>query len=330
MRNPVRQLVVALRSWLALRAQPGLFRLADAALQFERVLLPRRWTYRDAAHALAGASRIQQEPDGVYRVTLPDHHGLTFFWPTAPDPNLWNLIEQEVDPRNPHCYTTPPIRLTLESRVLDVGACEGLFAFRCLREGLASEVIAFEPSPLMASVLARGAQANGVADRLRLVTSAVGAHTGTVMFDASAGEQAGCLAEGSSGGVTVPCTTLDDYCANAGLVLRPRDLIKVDAEGADWDVLKGAERTLRAGGPQVAVTTYHTDAHARQISTWLRAINPRYRLRLKGFAPWTPQPRPVLLLASLPDATAARGVGSAGAASRSPLPPPGKNARSSR
>jgi hypothetical protein len=48
----------------------------------------------------------------------------------------------------------------------------------------------------------------------------------------------------------------------------------------------------------VAVTTYHADAHARDMVEWLRALQPRYRLRLKGFSFWTPRPRPVLLLAS--------------------------------
>ena len=63
---------------------------------------------------------------------------------------------------NPHCYTTPPIRLGPDSVVIDVGACEGLFAFRVLRQKLAREVIAFEPFPAMAELLRRGAVANAI------------------------------------------------------------------------------------------------------------------------------------------------------------------------
>lgn len=298
MKNPLRHLAVAFRTWLGWRQEPGVFRLRDAAMQFHRVVLPGRWLARAAVRKLARASMAQRERDGAYRITLPGEGGLVFFWPAAPDVNLWYLVEQETDPRNPHCYWTAPVMLTPGSRVLDVGACEGLFAFRCLRRGLAREVVAFEPSPRMAPLLQRGAEANGVADRVRVVAAAVGARRGTVAFDLSGGEQAGHLAEGAAGNALVPGTTIDDFCAEDGIQLGPYDLIKADAEGADLEVLKGAERSLRRGSPQVAVTTYHAEAHAREMVAWLRAVQPRYRFRLKGFSFWTPRPRPVLLVAS--------------------------------
>lgn len=298
MKNPLSQLLSAARTWLALRHRRlGLFRLRDAALQFHRVVVPARFTHHAAARALARHARI--EPDGnVWRVTLPRHGGLVFYWPTAPDPNLWFLIEQELTPRNPHHYTTPPVRLGPGCRVLDVGACEGLFAFRCLRGGLAREVIAFEPSPVMSALLRRGAAANGVAERLRVEALAVGAHGGTVRFDPAPGAEGGRLDAHAATGLEVPCTTLDEYCRRHGLSLTAEDLIKVDAEGADFDVLRGAEELIRAAAPQLAVTTYHCDEHAEQIVDWLRLVQPAYRLRLKGYAFWTPRPRPLLLQAS--------------------------------
>ncbi|MBT6790066.1 MAG: hypothetical protein HOA45_10430, partial [Verrucomicrobia bacterium] len=76
------------------------------------------------------------------------------------------------------------------------------------------------------------------------------------------------------------------------------DLIKADAEGADLDVLLGAEEQIRNGAPQLAITTYHVDDHAERMIAWLREIRPDYSLRLKGFSFWTTKPRPVLLQAS--------------------------------
>lgn len=298
MKNPLVQLRVAARTWLALRRQwPGLFRLRDAALQFHRVVLPARFTHRAAARALARHTRVEAE-GGAWRVTLPGHGGLVFYWPTPPDPNLWFLIEQELTPRNPHHYTTPPVRLGPDSRVLDVGACEGLFAFRCLRQGPVREVVAFEPSPAMSALLRRAAAANGVADRLRVEALAVGACRGTARFDPAPGAESGRLDARAAGGLEVPCTSLDEYAREHGLHLTAADLIKVDAEGADFDVLRGAEGLIRTAAPQIAVTTYHCDEHAGQIVNWLRQVQPAYRLRLKGYAFWTPHPRPLLLLAS--------------------------------
>ena len=81
--------------------------------------------------------------------------------------------------------------------------------------------------------------------------------------------------------------------------MHSKDLIKIDAEGADFDVLKGAVNVLMAGKPQIAVTTYHKDDHAEEIFRWLKELNVGYRFRLKGFSFWTERPRPVLLLASV-------------------------------
>ncbi len=298
MKNPLANLRVAVRTWNALRRRrPGLFRLRDAAMQFHRVVLPARLAHRAAARALARHARITAEGD-AWRVRLPGHDGLEFLWPTPPDPNLWFLIEQELTPRNPHHYTTPPVQLAPDSCVLDVGACEGLFAFRALRQGLAGKVVAFEPSPAMQGLLQRSAAANGVADRLRVEPLAVGAQAGTVRFEPAPGAEAGRIDAANPAGQEVPCTRLDDYCRAHGLSLTARDLIKIDAEGADFDVLRGAEELIRSAAPQIAVTTYHCDAHAADIVEWLRRVQPKYRLRLKGFSFWTPRPRPLLLLAS--------------------------------
>jgi hypothetical protein len=76
-------------------------------------------------------------------------------------------------------------------------------------------------------------------------------------------------------------------------------LIKIDAEGFDFDILLGAERIIRSGNPQISVTTYHQDSHAEEIVNWLKGIQPKYHLRLKGFSSWTDKPRPVLLQAAL-------------------------------
>lgn len=297
MKHPLANFFVALRTWNALRRWPGLFRWGDAAMQFHRVVLPARFAHRAAARALAQHAQITAEGDS-WRVRLPGHGGLEFFWPTPPDPNLWFLIEQELTPRNPHHYTTPPVQLAPDGCVLDVGACEGLFAFRALRQGLAGRVVAFEPSPAMHGLLQRGATANGVAERLRVEPLAVGAYSGTVRFTAAPGAEAGRIDAANAAGQEVPCVRLDDYCHERGLSLTPRDLIKIDAEGADFDVLRGAEDLIRTAAPQIAVTTYHCDTHAAAIVEWLRRVQPKYRLRLKGFSFWTPRPRPLLLQAS--------------------------------
>lgn len=304
MKNPLAHAWVMARTWGRMRCHPGVFSLQDAMLHGWRVLLPTRFHYRRAERSLAARARITVLPDGAAEVYLPEA-ALTFFWPAKPETYLWYLIEQELSARDPHHYTTAPIRLGRECRVLDVGACEGLFAFRVLKTGAACQVVCFEPDPQMATLIRRGAEANGVGQGMVVEPFAVAASTGEVLFAAEAGAEASrIVATGGSApapGRTVrrvPAVALDDYCQQHGLSLGPKDLIKIDAEGADHDVLRGAEGLIKESAPQLAVTTYHTDEHYREILVWLKEKQPRYRFRLKGFAHWTPQPRPVLLQAS--------------------------------
>ncbi|HYG34973.1 MAG TPA: FkbM family methyltransferase, partial [Clostridia bacterium] len=148
----------------------------------------------------------------------------------------------------------------------------------------------------------KAAEANGVAARLTVEPLAVSKTSGCVSFVEVSGKPDGHSIQanqGAASGATVKCVSLDDYCAAHQLVLTSRDLIKIDAEGSDFDVLLGAERVIRAGSPQIAVTTYHKPNDAFEIVDWLKRIQPAYRMRLKGFSSWTAKPTPVLLQAAL-------------------------------
>lgn len=297
MKNPFSNAVVVLRTWMRMRRYPGVFSLSDALMQVGRVVLPTRFHHRFAAAALRSQTRIAREPDGVWRIDLPEH-GLVFFWREQPTPNLWYLVEQEFDERNPHCYTTAPIKLTPESLIVDVGACEGLFAFRAAKNAMAKRVICFEPLAEMAELIRRGAEANRVRHLIDVETVAVTQRSGQVSFAATDGADRGCIDENTTGTRQIPAVSIDDYLSSRGIRIRPCDLLKIDAEGADMDVLIGAEQVISEVGPQIAVTTYHKDTHCEQMVDWLRAKQPNYRMRVKGFSFWTGKPRPVLLQAA--------------------------------
>jgi FkbM family methyltransferase len=299
-RNLLSNLIQCLRTWRALQQYPGLFSVSDALQNWSAVLLPARLTRWSAGRALQTEATIQEVEPGVYKVEVIGR-GLVFYRLGTVDSNLHFVIDQEFNPSFPHCYTTPPIRLSSESLVLDVGACEGLFAFRLIKQGQAARVICFEPAQNSARYTRLAAEANGVAASLTVEPVAVGRHSGrvTLVQEASAPEAFHVsTTDEAVAGTSVECISLDDYCAARKLTLTPRDLIKIDAEGSDFDVLLGAERVIRAGKPQIAVTTYHKPQHVFEMVDWLRKIEPSYRLRLKGFSSWTPTPVPVLLQAA--------------------------------
>jgi FkbM family methyltransferase len=306
-KNPAGVLLHAFAYWWSLRHTRA-FAAKDAWVNWREWLLPARVSHRAYGEALAKEVTIEPFEPGVHRISVTGHD-IVFFWLGKVDNNLHYTIAQEFDPDCPHFYTSAPIQLTPESVVLDVGACEGLFACRVLRQGLAAKVICFEPSARTADYLRRSAEANGVGERIVTEVMAVSRKSGTVYFAEGDTPQANSISS-TPGAKPIPAVALDDYCAEHQLKLTSRDLIKIDAEGADLDVLLGAEKLLRNSAPQIAVTTYHKVEHAREILAYLKSVQPAYRFRIKGLTLFGPvrffggtKPRPVLLQAAVPSRT---------------------------
>lgn len=268
-------------------------------MQINRVILPARFAYQEAGQRLREQTRISDVGEHIHRIELPEHQ-LHFYWHGTVDNNLYFLIEQEFQPKNPHCYTTPPIKLSPKSLVIDVGACEGLFGYRLLKEKHCQRVICFEPLRSMAALIQRGAEENGFDASMTVETLAVSDVSGPVKLVATDNPDA-CHIEPCNDGnqkADAQSIRLDEYIETNQLVLTERDLIKVDAEGTDLSVINGAAKTISKYHPQIAITTYHDDSHVQAISQRLRELNPNYHFRLKGFSHWTSKPRPVLLQAS--------------------------------
>lgn len=158
----------------------------------------------------------------------------------------------------------------------DVGANFGYYSMLAARTG--AKVVAFEPDLALAEDLRLHAKLNGLEDRIELQRVAVFSRTGEVFLD-PAGEN---TAHGSAHvcsldvpedrAVRVPCTTLDDFVAGH---LAP-GLMKIDVEGAESDVLMGAERAFELTRPLV-LCEVHDAANDKFVTCWLE--RKRYKAR---------------------------------------------------
>ena len=144
-------------------------------------------------------------------------------------------------------------------------------ADRC---GPSGRVTAFEMDPASLPVLEANLAANpGLAERVSIRREAL---WDSVADLALAPAGAATSVGGAGGGV--PATTLDALVA--GGELERVDFVKLDVEGAELRVLRGAAETTRRFRPRFAVAAYHRWDDLIALPRWLATVAPGYRLAL--------------------------------------------------
>lgn len=152
--------------------------------------------------------------------------------------------------------------------VVDVGANVGIVSIQQARRG--ARVFAFEPNAECFRRLRRNVAANRLSPYISAVNCAVGAAPGRGMLLVPRGlttfGSVTPLADTASAPESaVDVTSLDHVMPS--LDVARIDLLKIDAEGAEYDVLRGAERTL--GIVDRVVVEYHSLDLLRQVEALL-------------------------------------------------------------
>jgi len=138
--------------------------------------------------------------------------------------------------------------------VWDVGANMGLFSFAAAGlAGAAGRVYAFEPDAVMARLLRRSARLNPEAAPVEIIPCAVAEDLGLAHFEIAQRSRASNALEGfqlsQGGGVreleTVVTVSLDWLAER----LPPPDVLKIDVEGAELAVFRGARQLLKTKRP---------------------------------------------------------------------------------
>ena len=138
--------------------------------------------------------------------------------------------------------------------VFDIGANVGIYTLLfSARSGRSGRVVAFEPSPRNVAYLKQHLALND-ASNVEVVEAAVSDAVGRSSFDSAGNSCAGRLH--SDGDFLVRTTTIDQFVASSGL--KP-SLLKVDVEGGEADVLRGAAITLANARPEILLATHAPD-----------------------------------------------------------------------
>jgi FkbM family methyltransferase len=214
------------------------------------------------------------------------------FWPKGLDLYpLYMVIAETREPSDWHYYEVPETRVTPDDVIADCGGAEGIFALYAAP--LARHVHVVEPSPLWRATLERTFAG---APNVTVVPAALGSARGEAYLSGGALDSGVSDAPGAAGQrVRVPVETIDALFHDRG---RPLTYLKADLEGYELEMLAGGERTIAANLPKVAITTYHRAEHAEAIAAFLRRVEPRYEIRVKGIHAETGSP--VMLHAWVP------------------------------
>jgi FkbM family methyltransferase len=159
-------------------------------------------------------------------------------------------------------YRISNVELGEQARVvLDVGANIGVFSLAAAKRFPGAAIYAFEPNPDAYSRLVRNLDVNE-AGNTRPVNRAVHSICDTIGFSAEGSTTSGVVTDGGS--LTVQSVTLDEFCSNneIGRV----GLLKIDVEGAEVEVLKGADKILSTTDWLVA------ECHSAQLASDVEAL----------------------------------------------------------
>jgi len=146
--------------------------------------------------------------------------------------------------------------------VYDIGANVGYYSLLAgVLVGSGGKVYAFEPLPRNVNYLHKHVTLNHLKN-IEIIEAAVSDKSGKAFFDLSASSAMGHISQ--TGSIEVQLVSLDKLLEKGELL--PPDYMKVDVEGAEYEVLKGAMTALDRYHPILFLDTHQREAHRPAIT----------------------------------------------------------------
>jgi FkbM family methyltransferase len=215
-------------------------------------LLLRKHTPR--FHAFFKKATLRLRNSEVYALPIPVYTGSELF--------LLHPYFLTHDQTEPHVQSYFRSVLRRGDVVLDIGANFGFHTMLLSRlVGSTGRVIAFEPSPENLKLLRYHCRTN-LMQNVQICTNAVGdvanSSVDFVLIDGgkhssnsfTVADESPYILEQQKTVIRVPMTTIDITCKKSNV--KPT-LIKIDVEGAEFFVLKGAEQTITKYRPSIVI-----------------------------------------------------------------------------
>lgn len=159
------------------------------------------------------------------------------------------------------------LKLDEHENFIDIGAYRGDTVEQFLRftNGKYSNILAVEPDSKTYKKLIENCKA---LKNFEALNGAVSSTDGTVEFSNVAGRQSTI-----GSGIEIPCYTLDKLQEK----LVPT-YIKIDAEGAEIDIINGGKNLISEYKPKIKIATYHKNSDIFEIPILLNNLNENYKI----------------------------------------------------
>jgi FkbM family methyltransferase len=183
-------------------------------------------------------------------------------------------------------YSIPECHIEAGDIVFDVGAHFGFFSYYAVQKG-AKEVYAFEPNPYVFEILKKHAEMwsnkikpyqlalsdkNGEADLF------IADELGTISTMLKNRENTPLKLGRYTKSVKVKTMTLDSFVKEYNI--ERVDFIKIDTEGSEREIIKGAKETIKKFKPRMAIAAYHLPDDKKMIPKLVLSIRDDYKFKL--------------------------------------------------
>jgi FkbM family methyltransferase len=183
-------------------------------------------------------------------------------------------------------YSIPECHVEAGDVVFDVGAYFGFFSYHAVQKG-AKEVYAFEPNPYVFEILKKHAEMWN--DKIKPYQLALSDKNGEAdLFISNELGVDSTMLENRENSilkfhqynkkVKVKTMTLDSFVKEYNV--ERVDFIKIDAEGSEREILKGAKETIKRFKPKMAIAAYHLPDDKKVIPELVLSIRDDYKFKL--------------------------------------------------
>ena len=186
-----------------------------------------------------------------------DAKPVAFMYGSTPSDDLHLACRRSFEDWEPISRWFFHLKARQSSRVADLGAYSGVYSITAALTNPSAMIHAFEPNPTMHAIAAANIERNGLSAQIRLSSMAATDVRGTarLYLHPQPGEtsMASLIGEGDDF-VDVEQAPLDELLAGEGI-----DLMKVDVEGGEPAVFRGAQATLRGSMPTILAEALSED-----------------------------------------------------------------------